>query len=278
MNHNENVEIKYVNIEDVIRKQKNKTVRNLPKFVINYIKKVIKQDKINDVLRNAGNSKNKEFLEKTKEYFKIDIEIIGFEKIPQKGKFIFVSNHPLGGIDFLSIICVLLKKFENIKIIANEVLMGINNIKEMLLPVGVFSKTSSELINSIGEQMGSESNQILTFPAGLVSRKENGKIEDSTWHRSFIRQAIDNQRDIIPIFVDSVNSKKFYRVASVRKFFGIKAKLEMFLIPGEVFLKIGQKIPVIFGEPISYKTFDESKTHLEWAQHVKQIVYDLKSN
>ena len=49
----------------------------------------------------------------------------------------------------------------------------------------------------------------------------------------------------------------------------------MFLLPREMFNKSSKTITITFGKPIAYKTFDESRTHLDWAQKVREYVYVL---
>ena len=79
------------------------------------------------------------------------------------------------------------------------------------------------------------------------------------------------------VHVRARNSQLFYNIASFRKIFRIKSNLEMFLLPREMFNKSGKTITITFGKPIAYKTFDESQTHLEWAQKVREYVYLLDS-
>ncbi len=272
----EKVEIRLIDIEKVIRSQKNKKIQKLPKFIINILAKVIRQKELNGIILNGNGDKNIKFLTKTKDYLNLNIEIINEQKIPLDGRNIFTGNHPLGGLDFLAVMLELSKKQDNLKVVANEVLMGVENVKEMLIPVGVFSKTENTSISKLTKEMQSENTQILTFPAGRVSRKINGIIKDGEWRRSFIRHAVEYKRDIVPVFVDSVNSKRFYRVAQFRKFFRIKANLELFLIPAEVMNKKNKTIRIYIGDTIPYTTFNDSKSHLEWANIVKEKVYLLK--
>jgi hypothetical protein len=53
----------------------------------------------------------------------------------------------------------------------------------------------------------------------------------------------------------------------------MKWNLEMFLLPHEMFNKAGSTITIMFGAPISFATFDRSRTHREWAQQVRELVY-----
>jgi putative hemolysin len=119
--------------------------------------------------------------------------------------------------------------------------------------------------------------QLLVQPAGTVSKRNPVKIRDLAWNKFFIHKAIQYKRDVIPIHVQARNSRLFYNIASFRKIFRIKSNLEMFLLPREMFNKSGKTITITFGIPIAYKTFDDSRTHLEWAQKVREYVYVLGS-
>ncbi len=266
-----------IDLEKVIRNQKNKFVRNLPKPIINFIKFVVRQKALNEIIINNSDKFGTDFIKASLVHINGSIDLKNKEKLPNTGRYIFVSNHPLGAADYAALITVLSKKYSEIKVIANEVLTNVKSFGDMIMPVGVFAKTDSKAMEIINNTFSSSKIQIITFPAGLVSRKINGKIQDLPWHRSFIRNAIEYKRDIVPILVDAKNSKLFYSVAAIRNFFRIKAKIELFLLPSEFFKKRNKTIPVTIGDPISYKEFDESKTHLEWAQEIKKRVYKLRS-
>ena len=118
---------------------------------------------------------------------------------------------------------------------------------------------------------------ITHFPAGLVSRIKGRNIEDRDWQKAFINKSIEYQRDIVPFFFYGGNSSLFYLIYIVRKALGIKATIELVLLPYEIFNKKNKIIKVKIGKPISYQTFDKSKNHFEWAQYVKEQVYNLKN-
>ena len=117
--------------------------------------------------------------------------------------------------------------------------------------------------------------QIITFPAGMVSRKTKGVIIDPEWQKSFIVKAVKYQRDIVPIHVKGENSKFFYNLANFRKKIGLKVNLEMMCLPKETFNKKGSTFTLSIGKPIPWETFDKSKTPKEWAAEVKKNVYSL---
>ena len=117
---------------------------------------------------------------------------------------------------------------------------------------------------------------IFIYPAGLVSRKQdNGKIEDLEWKKSFITKAKKHRRVVIPLYVSGRNSNRFYNLARWRTKLGIKTNIEMFFLVDEMFRQRNKTITVIFGKPIDYTTFNNSKSDLQWALEVKKAVYNL---
>jgi 1-acyl-sn-glycerol-3-phosphate acyltransferase len=274
MNENKK-KLEPIDFKKIIRSQENKTVRNLPNFVINIVKRILKEKQLNKFIEANGDKFNVDFIKGSQEYFNVDVEQYGLEQLDPNRRYIFACNHPIGGLDFSSAIYVLSDKFPKIKVIANKILTGLANIREMLLPVGVFEKTDKEDKERLERIMSDDEHQILTFPAGRVARKIDGKIQDLPWHRSFIRQAIQYEREVVPVYIDSFNSKFFYNIGRLRTFLGIKANIELFFIIGEQFKKYNETIPIYFGKPIHYSTFTDDKTHLEWAQEVRRITCNL---
>ncbi len=267
-----------VDVEEIIRSQKNRFISNIPNFAVKYIKKVIRENELNNITSFAGDTKGIEFIKKCMEYMNVSCNFYDKENIPPEGRYIFAANHPLGGIDFFAATLSINDNYDKIKVIANELLMHVEPLKDIFLPVNVFGRSSDKEKEAILNAMASEDTQLMTFPAGEVARKYNGKLDDGVWHRSFIRNAVEFKRDIIPVYIDAENSNKFYRVANARRTLRLKTDIELFLLPQELVKQANQTINVIFGKPISYKTFDKSKELIEWAQEVKKIVYNLKNN
>jgi putative hemolysin len=114
---------------------------------------------------------------------------------------------------------------------------------------------------------------VLIFPAGLVSRKQKGLVRDLSWKKSFVTQAIDHKRLVVPTFIEGANSKFFYNFAQLRKRVGIRANIEMLFLPDEMFRANKKTIRIHFGKPFSYQVFDQSKSHKEWADLVYEFIY-----
>lgn len=95
------------------------------------------------------------------------------------------------------------------------------------------------------------------------------------WTKTFVAKSVQYQRDVIPIHFSGRNSDKFYNIANWSKRLGLKFNLAMLFLVDEMYKNVGQKFTVTFGEPIPWQTFDDSRTRQEWAQWVKEKVYEL---
>ncbi len=270
------MEPKLVDFKKIIRSQKNKILRNLPGFIIRFLKRVIHENDINTIISNNIDKYGTVFVKGALDDLNININVSNKENIPVTGRYIFVCNHPLGAIDFLSAFIVISEKQPETKVIANEVLSWLDNLKELFIPVNVFGRSSLKTGKEIEKILVSENMQLMSFPAGTVSRKTRGVIEDTEWNKSFIKFALEHKRNVIPIHIESENTKRFYRVSNIRNFFGIKTNLELFLLPGEIFRKRNSIINIAIGECIPFKTFSNEKSHFDWAQYVRSKVYKIE--
>jgi 1-acyl-sn-glycerol-3-phosphate acyltransferase len=264
-----------INVENVLFSKNPVLARTIPGFVVNYLKKIVHQDELNEFLKKWGHLKDAALIEAGLKHFEIKFKVTGEENIPKSGRYIFVSNHPLGGLDGLVFIYELSKHFENIKFPVNDILTNIKNLSGIFLPVNKHGGQAKNAARIIEESYASES-QILYFPAGLCSRKRKGIIKDLQWQKSFISKSIQHKRDIVPAFFSGRNSNFFYNLANFRKLLGIKANIEMLYLADEMFKQKDKEISLVFGNPIPWETFDKSRSALEWADWVKSKSYDLE--
>ncbi len=217
------------------------------------------------------------------------------------GRYIIACNHPLGGIDGMALMQEVGRVRPDIVFPVNDLLMNVPGLRPLFIPINKHGK-NTENARIIDETFASDK-LVLYFPAGLVSRKmklvpspnplpagregARGWVEDTPgkpgryvirdleWKSTFIKKARKYQRDVIPVHIDGRNSEWFYNLARWRKKLGISANLEMLYLVDEMAKQFGKTISLTFGEPIPFSTFDKSKTDTQWAEWVKNIVYDL---
>jgi putative hemolysin len=248
--------------------------KRLPGFIVRYVKKIAHQDDLNLFFRKYGHLHGSEFAAAILEDFKISITIEGEENLPADGRVIFASNHPLGGADGVAILLFLSRHYKTVKAPVNDLLMHVENLSDFFIPInklGGQAKDSTVLINNTYESDAS----ILFFPAGMVSRKQKGGIKDFTWKKTFISKAIQYKRDVVPLRFVGENSSFFYNLGYIRTKLGVKANIEMLYLVDELYKQRNKTFTIRIGRPISWTTFDNSKSPLQWANRVKEIVYGL---
>ena len=268
------VPVELINVREMFLKKNPKLAKRLPGFVYRYITRIMHIDEINELLINHGNERGIEFARSMVKKFNVHETIIGIENIPSSGRFIFASNHPLGGFDALLMLCYIDRLLGETITLVNDVLMNIPQLSPIFVPLNKHGGHPKDVIRQIHEVYLSDK-QILIFPSGLASRKIKGQIQDFVWKKHFIAKAIEYQRDVIPVHVSGRNSNFFYNLANFRTFFRMKWNLEMFYLADETFRHKNQKFTITFGKPIPYAQFDKSKTPDQWAAEVKDIVYKL---
>lgn len=264
-----------LDLDKILQEKAPKIYNKAPRFVINYLKKKIHLDELNEILTIYADKDGVDFMDAVVGYFNLELKVEGLDKIPNDGRYIFVSNHPLGGLDGICLSSVIGQKFDKkIKYVVNDVLYFIKNLQSIFLPVNKYGRQSKMAANTLQEAYDSD-NQIITFPAGLCSRKENGLIYDLPWQKNFILKAIESKRDIVPIYFNGKNSNFFYRFANIRKRLGIKFNIELILLPDEMFKNKNSCFSITVGTPIPYTSFDEKRSASKWAEYVKEKTYEL---
>jgi putative hemolysin len=263
-----------LDIAQGIKAKGGEKAKRIPKFVINWFKKFIHQDFINAYLKEGY--VGVEFCEHALEYLGVEIEVVGRENLPKDGKkYTFVSNHPLGAIDGVTLGAVIGREYDgNIKYLMNDLLMNLKGMAPLGIPINKLGGQARNLPRLISEVYESDC-QMLVFPAGLCSRKIDGKIQDIEWGKNFVKKSRDTGRDIVPIHFEGENSKRFYRIATWQKRLGLKFNIAMMLLPDEMYRSKGRKYRITIGKPIELSSLDKSKSDFEWAQEIRKHVYEL---
>ncbi|MFA5325397.1 MAG: 1-acyl-sn-glycerol-3-phosphate acyltransferase [Bacteroidales bacterium] len=262
----------YIDVEKVIFSKSPYWAKHSPRFLINYLKKIIHQNEINELLSKYYGTQGVEFATNVLKYLNVNYNVHNTIKFNSDRRYIFVSNHPLGGFDGIVLLSYIGSIFPKLKFVVNDLLMHIEPLKPLFVPVNKLGKMNQEYVKQIKETYSSDS-QILYFPAGLCSRLIKGKIQDLEWKKSFLKNAIKYDRDIIPIFFSGHNSKFFYRLAKLRKFLGIKFNIEMMYLPNEMFKQKNSTFDIYFGNPIPVSTFTKEHSIEEWIHYIRDKAY-----
>ncbi|MBL7889404.1 MAG: 1-acyl-sn-glycerol-3-phosphate acyltransferase [Bacteroidia bacterium] len=268
---------KFINLEKAIASKNPKLLKFLPGFVLRYIKKIVHQEELNVAIYLARNRHGVDFANAAFEEFGVKFKVKGEENIVRSGGVIMAANHPLGGLDGITFMKIVSDYRPDIRFFVNDLLMALKNYAPIFVPVNKHGKNSSDYARKF-EEVYAGDQCLLIFPAGLVSRRnDKGVVEDLVWKKSFIVKAIQYKKNIVPVYIEGHNSKRFYNLAYYRKKLGIKANIEMFYLVDEMYRQRGKTLTFTFGEPISWETFTDDHPAEYWSQKVKEHVYALQS-
>lgn len=226
----------------------------LRNFLVYMLKKILHQDEINHFLIHGAAYRGFDFVEAVLEYFNFGYTVSNKDKtnIPASGRVIIIANHPLGALDALSLIALIREIRSDIKVLANDVLMQIEPLQNILIPIDNIGGVTTKLsIKKIHEALENDE-ALIIFPSGEVSRARPTGIKDTKWKKGFLKFAQKSNSPILPVFINAKNSPLFYLLSMINKNFST------FLLVGEMFKKRSKVIHFKVGELIAYKTLQKS--------------------
>lgn len=256
--------------------------KHVPRLLVHWLRHIVHEDIFNRFFREHPDLTDYDFIREVigPHMLNATVEIEGLENIPPTGKpLFFVSNHPLGGLDGM-IEALMLGEYrgKRLRVIVNELLMNLRPLQGIFVPVSVGSSRQSKETTATLDELYASDHDILTFPSGKCYRIIDGKLQDPEWKKSFLRKAVQYQRDVVPIFFEGQNSRFFYRLALWRTRLGIKQNIEMLFLSDEMFKATGKHFRVRVGKPIPWQTFNSSHTTAEWVEYVREQCYGLMKN
>lgn len=268
---------KTIDIEKVLRSKMGGKVKYVPRFVINWLKRLAHEDEVNAFLWENRDKEGTSWLEACVKYLDMDISIVGEENLPDKhdGKlYTFVSNHPLGGQDGVCLGAIIGRRYDGkFRYLVNDLLMFLPGLRPVCIGINKTGRQARDFPRMV--EMGFQSdNHILMFPAGLNSRLIGGRIHDLPWKKTFVTKSVQYQRDVVPIYFSGRNSKRFYRIAKWQKIIGLKVNIAMLFLVDEMYKNRHKHFRVVVGKPIPWQTFDNRKKTVEWAKYVEDRVYE----
>ena len=280
-----------VDIDKVLKDKLGGKAKFVPSFIVTWLKNILHQDWMNTHLCGAGKGQvGVEWLDGCLNYLNCKTKVQtniggviqeGLDALPSNegGRyFTIVCNHPLGGQDGIALGSIICHKYDSQMVyLVNDLLMNFKGLAPLCVPINKTGRNSRNFPKMVEAAFQAEKNVVM-FPAGLCSRKgEDGVIKDVEWKKTFITKSVQYQRDVIPVHFSGQNSDRFYNIARWCKRLHIKFNFAMLYLADEMYKNQGKTFTVTFGEPIPWQTFDKSKTATEWAQWVKEKVYQLNN-
>lgn len=269
---------KTIDINDILKSKMGSKAKYVPGLLVKWLKHIVHQDEVNKYLWDSRNLTGVEWLEDCMRYLDMTLDIVGKENLPDKndGKlYTFVSNHPLGGEDGVALGAVIGRHYDGkFRYLVNDLLMNLPGLAPLCIPINKTGSQSRSFPAMVESGFRSD-NHMLMFPAGLCSRRINGKIHDLPWKKTFITKSVETHRDVVPIHFGGRNSDFFYTLANICKALGIKFNIAMLFLVDEMYKNVHKSFRIAIGKPIPWQTFDKSRTPAQWAQYVQDEVYKL---
>jgi 1-acyl-sn-glycerol-3-phosphate acyltransferase len=267
---------KFLDVEKIIADKNPKVLKWMPGMLLNYVKRILHQKELNSIISDFEDLEGVGFCSAVLKRFNISIDVTGLENIPKDGGVVFAGNHPFGGLEALAHVQAIHPIRPDIKFVVNDILLSIKNLKDLFVGVNKHGATAAEVVKQMNELFGS-GHAVFIYPAGLVSRRVNGQVQDLDWKKTFVSRSKRFNSQVVPVWTGGTQlSSFFYNLSSFRTGLGIKANVEMFYLVNEMMKQKNSTFKIVFGEPISTKTFDRSKTDQEWTEWVREKVYKLQ--
>ncbi len=268
-----------VKAKDVAKATKLDRLGFLGILISKFLMWVLRIFKVNEVYERKKNLKGAVFLDSVLNELEVDYEVSNedLNKIPSKGPFVVVSNHPLGGIDGMILLKILSERRENVKALTNFLLNYIKPMSPYLIQVNPFEdkkdvKSSFKGIKEALQHL-KEGNPLLVFPAGEVSTHRDGKsIIDRPWLPTAIKIIKKAEVPIIPIYFKARNSNRFYFWSRISGVFRTA------LLPSELFSQKNKTIKIRIGNPIKVAAQKEYETLNEFSSFLRKKTYILANS
>jgi putative hemolysin len=238
--------------------------------------KILKISTMNKIYDRQKHLNNLEFLNAILDEFEIKFEIPeeDLKRLPKSGAYITVSNHPLGGIDGILLLKLMVEKEPNFKIIANFLLHRIEPLKPYVMPVNPFEnhKDAKSSVAGIKDALRhlSDGKPLGIFPAGEVSTYKDGKLMvDRPWEEGAIKLIKKAKVPVVPIYFHAKNSRLFYWLSQ------ISDTLRTAKLPSELLTQKKRVIKVRIGKPISVAEQEEYTNADEYGEFLRKKTYML---
>lgn len=189
----------------------------IAKPMLAMVRRLAREDDANAFLAEARGLEGFEFVDKVLEYFNFSYSVPEreVENIPAEGRVVIVANHPLGLLDGVALLKLVSRVRRDVRIVANDVLMHFEPMRELLLPVvNLGEGTNRANVEAIHAALERDE-AVIIFPSGEVSRAGLTGIRDARWRGGFLRFAEQAAAPLLPVYVEGRNSALFYGVSTL---------------------------------------------------------------
>ncbi|TPE54174.1 lysophospholipid acyltransferase family protein [Maribrevibacterium harenarium] len=213
---------------------------------VSVLKRLFHEGEVNQFLAQHGDSVGVEFIDRVLDHFNFGYQVSQVDRrnIPASGRVLIIANHPLGALDGLAILRLISEIRSDVKIVANDLLLGFDALKNLVLPVdNIGGKTGRKQLKAIMDALHQEQ-AVIIFPAGEVSRLSPSGVKDLKWNSSYLKIAQKTNSPLLPIHIGGRNSMLFYTSSWVYR------PLSSLQLANEMFRQRNRRIPMQVGQAI----------------------------
>lgn len=267
--------MKLIDTEDILRAGKLNRLGG--EGITKFLMLLLKFNKINKVFSKVHGEDGMSFINALLKELEIHYELTDeeLERIPEKGPFVTVSNHPYGGIDGLLLLNAISGRRPEYKIFTEFLLKRIDPIKDRVIPVNPFERgvDNKTALNGLNEAMShlKGGSPLGLFPAAGVSiyNDEWTDVTDPQWQISVIRFIRNAGVPVVPVYFQGTNSKIFHLLGMIHPV------LRNIKLPSELFNKKNKVIKIRIGHPISVKDQNEFTDQYRYGRFLRAKTYSL---
>lgn len=179
-----------INVAQVLADRLGRKARWLPGFLVRALERLICQQEMNELLAGAYPRRGAAFCEYVLEHLGVELEVRGAENLPQSGRCIVAGNHPLGGLDGVSMLAWLSRQYSaSARFVVNDLLMAVDPLSESFIPINKHGSQSRAASATLDDALAGD-DPVVIYPAGLVSRLgKGGVVADLEWRKMFVNKA-----------------------------------------------------------------------------------------
>ena len=266
-----------VDIGSVLAEKAPRVARWTPRPLVDWLRRTVHEKEINHVLGSYWELPPQAFIRACFREWEVSYAVEGLDRLDPAGRYLFVANHPFGGMDGMMLADKLIDRFGDVRVVVNDLLMHLEPLRPIWLPVNKHGAQSSAYARCMEEAFFGDL-PVLTFPAGLCSRRIDGRVQDTPWRPNFLKKAYASQRQIVPIFVEGTLSNFFYRLSRLRAKLGVKFNIEMLWLPDEMFAQAGKHFRIVAGEPVAVSDLQHLGTLREQVDEIRRKTYFLEKS
>lgn len=264
-----------IDIGAVLAQKAPRHARWIPRCAVEWLRRTVHEKEINHILAEYWDLPPQAFIRACFREWQVSYSIEGLERLDPQGRYLFVANHPFGGMDGMMLADKLIDRFGDARVVVNDLLMHLEPLAPIWLPVNKHGAQNAAYARRMEEAFFGDL-PVLTFPAGFCSRRIDGRVQDTPWKSNFLKKAYASQRQIVPIFVEGRLSDFFYRFSRLRMALGLKFNLEMLWLPDEMFSQAGKHFRQVAGDPIPVAELQPLGSLHEQVEYIRTKTYLLE--